>query len=407
MGLHPAQTRVLTIHTSTPAQKPEVAAAGPPVHFVGFTGVRFLLAWAVLFYHLQLYKQDMGLPTWLANPALNDLGQTAVTCFFSLSGFLITYLLFTEKERKATIDIRAFYLRRVLRIWPVYFLVLGTGLFLWPHLWPFTLHTHTQTLPIGQNLGLLALFIAMLPNVAYVLAPLSFFIPHLWSVGVEEQFYLFWPWLIKNTRRYVWALLAVIAIYLMLKLAVVGLRYRARGTDDYPFWDAVLQLVGVTRFSCMAIGGLGAYAAFYFKEPIKRYFSRTATLAYVAIFLLFIAADGYLPYLKYEVQSLLFVAVLCGMVYEPRLFKWLDAGPLGYLGRISYGLYMFHLVPAAFSMFALLAWVPRLAWGWQHDVLLVVGSTAGAIALSAASYAFVEKPFLALKGRFQRIKAKE
>jgi peptidoglycan/LPS O-acetylase OafA/YrhL len=348
----------------------------------------------------------MGLPTLLHIPFVNDLCQTAVTCFFALSGFLITYLLFAEKDKKGHIDIKAFYFRRLLRIWPVYYTVLLAGLLLWPHLWPFSLYEHTQTLPLADNLGKLGFFVGLLANVAYVLPSLGFFIPHLWSVGVEEQFYIFWPWLIRNNKRYLLVLLAVIGIYLIAKFLPIGMRYLSLpGSAAYDFWNSAFLLVGITRFSCMAIGGLGAYVIFFKSKAIKPFFGSYAPVVTALVFILFVGADAYVPYLKYEMQSYLFVLVLMSMTYHPARYTWLDWGPLNYLGRVSYGIYMYHLVPAAFCTFVLVQQVPVGQWSAQHDVLLYLGATLGTIGFSALSYQFLEKPFLALKGRFEKVKS--
>src|SRR5277367_4249470 len=105
-------------------KSPEAAAR--ETHFPQLDGLRCVAFVAVLFHHSGVYPQ---VSKWLAKAC--DWGWAGVELFFALSGFLITYLLLKEKERFHSIAIGNFYMRRVLRIWPLYFLLL-TGLALWP-----------------------------------------------------------------------------------------------------------------------------------------------------------------------------------------------------------------------------------------------------------------------------------
>jgi peptidoglycan/LPS O-acetylase OafA/YrhL len=89
--------------------------------------LRFVLASLVVFYHVPAVSATVGVAHWDALPVLHR-GTPAVFVFFVLSGFLITYLLLREKTRTGTVSIRKFYVRRLLRIWPVYYLVLFFGL---------------------------------------------------------------------------------------------------------------------------------------------------------------------------------------------------------------------------------------------------------------------------------------
>src|SRR6478735_4462608 len=90
------------------------------IHLKGLNGIRAIAALAVVFSHLGLSQLDFGIPT--KNSI--DLAGYGVSIFFSLSGFLITYLLLIEKERFGDIQIRQFYVRRILRIWPLYYFYL-------------------------------------------------------------------------------------------------------------------------------------------------------------------------------------------------------------------------------------------------------------------------------------------
>lgn len=100
-------------------------------HFPGLNGIRFLAAFLVLLDHTELIKGYLGLPTLWSETYSAHIGSTGVTIFFVLSGFLITYLLFMEKSI-GPIHIQSFYIRRILRIWPLYYLIFILG-FLYSH----------------------------------------------------------------------------------------------------------------------------------------------------------------------------------------------------------------------------------------------------------------------------------
>src|ERR1044071_5481753 len=93
------------------------------IYFPGLNGLRFLAASAVIITHVELLKGVLGLPNHWKNPVLFNLGGLGVYFFFVLSGFLITYLLLSEKNMTGHISIKKFYFRRIFRIWPIYYLL--------------------------------------------------------------------------------------------------------------------------------------------------------------------------------------------------------------------------------------------------------------------------------------------
>src|ERR671912_1560048 len=99
----------------------------------GLNGIRFIAAFLVILDHLELYKSYFGFKTFWPNTYSSHLGSLGVTIFFVLSGFLITYLLLQERTTTG-ISIRNFYTRRILRIWPLYYLLIFISFFLVPHI---------------------------------------------------------------------------------------------------------------------------------------------------------------------------------------------------------------------------------------------------------------------------------
>jgi peptidoglycan/LPS O-acetylase OafA/YrhL len=144
----------------------------------GFRAIAILL---VLFCHSRLSK---GFPAGLTDVA--RLSEVGVTVFFVISGFLITSLLVAEDAKNGRINLRNFYTRRILRIFPVYFLFVAF-IMLWGNIEKLgitnnnLLHAFTFTVNFDQN-----------PN---------WFLGHFWSLGVEEQFYIFWPVILIVFRK--------------------------------------------------------------------------------------------------------------------------------------------------------------------------------------------------------------
>ena len=116
----------------------------------------------------------------------------AVNMFFVLSGFLITYLLLTEGELNTGINIKKFYIRRILRIWPLYYLVLIISLFF----------IYFGIIKEPHEIWNSVIFYSfLLANIPYVLSISIATITPLWSVAVEEQFYIIWPHLFKSKKN--------------------------------------------------------------------------------------------------------------------------------------------------------------------------------------------------------------
>src|SRR5687768_571572 len=157
------------------------------IYFKGLNGVRFFAALMVIVAHVEAFKKFAQLPNIGDAKVIRHLGPQGVKIFFVLSGFLITYLLLSEMKVKGQIAVKKFYVRRILRIWPLYFLIAILGLFLLPQVFspdyfPQKVYPHFAVKAI--------LIFLMLPNVVYLVFGHIFSLGILWSIGTEEQFYL-------------------------------------------------------------------------------------------------------------------------------------------------------------------------------------------------------------------------
>src|SRR3984957_5422234 len=145
------------------------------------------------------FYSDLHLPMPRLLAAVVRSGAAGVDLFFVLSAFLITSLLLRERQDTGEISLRLFYIRRILRIWPLYFLVVGLGVLL-AHTAPH--RNHFWYYDPALSWQYLASYIFFGANWVYAVLgnPHSICAP-LWTVSIEEQFYLVWPALMKTLRR--------------------------------------------------------------------------------------------------------------------------------------------------------------------------------------------------------------
>lgn len=360
------------------------------VHFKGLNSLRFFAALFVVIGHIPLNQESVGLP----HPRYGALffrGAPAVAFFFALSGFLITYLLLEERRRTGDIDVRSFYLRRVCRIWPLYFAVVFFGLFFYNALLPALGIDYRveYSLPLA-----VLLYTFFLPNLMNTLYTVGGILNPSWSIGVEEQFYLFWAPAMKRVRERVpalcWTVLAVsTAVYCLSVFGVFG---------DYEG----KKFAGQLKFHFMAAGGLCAWWLHRRRDSFLALplFSSKA----VQLLLLALLADYYLFNLvrwnglaEEAVQMLLYPWVIVNVAANPRNVIRVENRVFDYLGTISYGMYMLHM-PAIYTTSALFK-----ATGWWRGSLWLfcAGYYAVALGLTALlahlSYRHLESPFLRLK----------
>ncbi|MEO5570196.1 MAG: acyltransferase [Bacteroidia bacterium] len=362
------------------------------LHLPNLNALRFIAAAIVLIHHIEFTKREFHLPNYWNRNFLGLMGDLGVTLFFTLSGFLITILLLEEKNKKHTIDIIAFYKRRILRIWPLYYLIFLSALFIFPHLEFFRLPTTNST---TQNIvEKLILFICMLPNAVFSFFPRLPYAVQTWSIGVEEQFYIIWPWLIKFTKN----------IILILSIIYVGFfafnLYLLKG-NPYDFMSVkVAILLSHLRFGCMAIGGIAASVHFFNKTNVLKYIlNRKAQL--IAILALVVLPS--LPssvFRMHELFALFFALLILNFAFCPKVLVNLEIQPFKYFGKISYGIYMYQFIGIviAIKFTNLLIGSENILVFNLFVYLISFGITIG---LSSLSYEFFEKKFLKLKEKFQ------
>lgn len=339
-------------------------------HYPALDGLRGIAVLMVMVFHSQ-------------TPLLPG-GFIGVDVFFVISGYLITTLLLAEHARKQRIDIRRFYVRRLLRLAPALLLMLLVfglcSLFLLPA---------PQAM---QNLreALAALFYVSNWVRAWGLFEMPY-LGHTWSLAIEEQFYLLWPLLLLLVLRHKTQPRHIALFALGLVLWVIG--YRTHLTWDAASIERLYNGLD-TRIDEILVGCLLA-ALVRNLAPIPAKASQaTAWLALLCFAALcgmaFLArwTDRWMYTVGFPLISGMTAWMVFDLCHNRRsvLRHLMTVGPLVQIGRISYGLYLWHY-PIYFSMY-------KLQYGYW--MILCLGS-ALALVCAMASYRFVETRFLALK----------
>jgi peptidoglycan/LPS O-acetylase OafA/YrhL len=328
-----------------------------------------------------LQKQELGLAN--IRSTVKYFGSIGVTIFFVLSGFLITYLLFKEHTSKSKIAIVPFYFRRILRIWPLYFIVLLFGVFVYPG--------HVD------NTGVV-LSIFFLPNIAFMLGKLPGLIDPIWSLGVEEQFYLFHPHIFRmqSLKRIFNTLIFIFLFFYALKFAASKLH-----------WETVSVIMYKARFDCMMLGGIfSMWIVNYHKE--NKYFNTlfSPAMLFTKTFqrVLYIFYVGYLiaatikPSLySDQFLSILTACVIGNLALNPGCIISLQSKFLSFVGKISFGLYLLHKFPV--DMMIRLTKALHIDNVIVQNVFIYSGAITLALGLAWLSFNYYEARFLRLKDR--------
>ena len=372
------------------------------IYFPGLHALRFLAAICVLFGHIELLKKYMELPNIYEVSFIKESGRIAVTLFFVLSGFLISYLLFEEKKTQQSIQLKKFYIRRVLRIWPLYFLLVGLAFFVLPHISWFQFNSSWE----NNFTSNLVLFVCFLPQLALSkYAPVPYGEP-AWSIGVEEQFYLFWPLIIKYSKNiFPWILgisLFVIAgrnfFWYAYNHAGVGLNQQANGVL-YGFFY-------LNRLECMLIGAAFAWVLHKKKTRILNllFHPMLRVVAYLSFIALIIFLDS--PIHNHMLHALIFGVLIINLSSNPKVFLQLEHPVLQKLGKISYGIYMLHEIAIVACIQLLLVFDFSPESKLFHTCLYVFAPLL-TIAIASLSYRCLEKPFLKRKSKYQVVRTSD
>jgi peptidoglycan/LPS O-acetylase OafA/YrhL len=315
--------------------------------------------------------------------AIAKSGAAGVDLFFALSAFLITSLLLREQQETGRILLRNFYIRRILRIWPLYFLMIGLAAVM------------AHTVP-GQHLPwyYVAGYLLFAGNWVHAIfgRPESVCSP-LWTVSIEEQFYLMWPLLMKILQR---RGMIVAATATFVLATVSRLSFMLAG------WSGGFIYYGsICRCDSLALGILIAL----FVDRLPRLTRVQRLLLLGAGLTGWVVSSAWLneqpgPVDMRMVVGRLIVSLSAGAILYAALHShsWIVRGSwVVQLGKISYGLYVLHLT-GVLIMLKLL----HPVWGLQLLTVKILGFGM-TVVLALASYRWIESPFLRMKDRFATV----
>lgn len=348
----------------------------------------------VFVHHAELRLENLGVSSRVSEfPALYLLGKLGVVLFFVLSGFLITYLLLEEEKKNGTISVVKFYMRRVLRIWPLYYLIVGLSLFVFPHIEFFTLDGWSTNATGDLRTLQIFLYIFFFANLALKLTGPLLHASHSWSIGTEEQFYLVWPVLFKASRKYRVVLLwSIILGYMFLWRF-----FNHQASGIVPYNGYIMKYLELFNIDCMAIGGLFGLGLFSGSKWIKRLTNNSVLLVSIASVSVMIILNIRVPYYTYELYAVPFAIIILNLSTNKGIKNLLEQDSMLHLGKISYGLYMYHPL-----MLFIISNVAKQLTGSSIALTLVVyfvGATS-TVLISSISYKYFESPFLKLKHHF-------
>jgi len=340
------------------------------------------------FPHDPLFWTKLGVPSFLARiiAGIGATGAFGVSLFFVLSSYLITELLLREKDLIGTLDVRSFYIRRILRIWPLYFAFLALAVVL-------------QWIVPGQHVTWRAgMWFSLLAGNWFIVFhgfPSSVIFP-LWSVSIEEQFYITGPAVVRKVSEYG----IVVCAGALLSAAMIARIYLG-------MHHAGESVVWCNTFAQLDPIALGILLAVVLRGEVPN-FSRLARVALLAAGITGLALGS--MYFGIKNDPLTTMRIVLGypsvaiggalvLLSVLRNSHRKSSRVLVYLGRISYGLYVFHVLGLLVSDYAVHDQTASLL----RYSLRVVVALAATIAMAAVSYRWLETPFLSLKQRFTHV----
>jgi peptidoglycan/LPS O-acetylase OafA/YrhL len=354
------------------------------IYFPELDGLRFFAFLLVFVHHHNLFAEIPYLSI------LNTHGWIGVDLFFALSAFLFTKLLIAEYNKTKTISFKKFYLRRIFRIWPIYFLFIGFSA-------AFYLFINGS---IGNSIGIriigLFTFSDNIMAAVYGYNPLPY-VGHLWTITYEEQFYIFIPVIIlflvrSSTKTKLISLTFVVVVFNLIRLALI-----ANKVPHPAIW-----VLPITHFESIVLGIVIGFEGF--DILLKKIDPLLAGLAGITFFVLLCFLPNldnisYWLILSYSFVGISTSLVLFSVSRNNYLKSLFSKEIFVFLGKRSYGLYLYHLLGngVASYMIAKITLLP------SNSLTSFMYSLTFTVIASIISYKFIETPFLKFKKKFEVI----
>ncbi len=371
------------------------------LYFPQFDIIRFFAAFMIVIYHSYIAWRG-----WFGVPGVISTGDYAtltpfgfhvdrfiknmplgVDIFFFISGYLLTYLLIIEKERYGKVNIPNFYIRRGLRIWPLYFFLIALA--------PFIVNWLGDPQPEYWRTILLINNFQTISTQTWE-SPFA----HFWSICIEEHFYIIWPIVIAfiPKRKLLNSILILIAVSWAYKIGT----YIFMPQNWY-----TLYLHTLSRMDVILMGGL--LAAIYLQKPFVFKLNVYVSIGLILLLCIILSFDDASDFsnmfngvLRRPIYIALLALPMMDLLFNPeRKNIFGKRNPLLYLGKVSYGIYMYGniLVPIVIKKIIVAYSIHSI---YIYFFLVIILS----LLIPVISYELMEKPFLKLKQRFSLVKTR-
>lgn len=362
----------------------------PKKYFSNLDATRFLSCLTVFLHHTIISSGAANSPTlyrfYDANLSVSFV--IGLDYYVVLSGFLISWVILEEYKFTSRFNMLHYYLRRILRTWPLYFLLIALGYaIIWYARNFMGLSVHDMP-PLKWILSFLLNFFIVKHGMAFL-----FFVAFLWSICVEEQFYALWGILLKWGKKF----FPISCIVLI----IASLVFRAMNVHE----QANLFFNSLNWIGNFAMGGLMAYFCIN-GGPLFEKLKKTPKSVIAAVYLLFILNAVFYNYIYASdfmtiIERMCITLFFCFIIFEQsfcetHLFELGKYNFLSYLGKIAYGLFIFH-GPVTLVFEKLTGHIH-----WPNTDLMVffinpVLIFAVTLAIAAISYRYFEKPIMSLR----------
>lgn len=344
--------------------------------------LRFFLALMVFLYHVPQFCKNRGFPYFDGLPLFHK-GTEAVYVFFSLSGFLIIRQLYHEKISTNKINLKQFYLNRILRIFPLYYLILIIGFLYYEFILPQMGFASLRQYELVEGFLLGATFFA---NVLATYEP-GGILEILWSLSIEEQFYIMiapvFAWILPK-RILPILIIFTILYFLVYHIDELGLIRKYKMLYYYFSFSGVIAILSL--------------------KHTKIKFPSAFRIFIIGILIIYFTTSIFskLPSFYYQLFSaILFPISIWVLASQP--LPLMNNNTLSYLGKISYGIYMYHAL--TFQLFGLLFIKFFNPNQFNSIVFLIIfygGCLSLTIVISHFSYQYFEKYFLKMKNKYRK-----
>lgn len=357
--------------------------ASKPFYKPELDGLRFFAFLLVFIHHHSFTEKVAGLSL------LHKIGWIGVDLFFVLSAYLFTKLLVLEFYKTKTISYKKFFLRRIFRIWPVYFI--------------FILFCLAVNIFIGRNLdtdvllrlGGLLTFTDNIVSVFHGYNSAIPFVAHLWTISFEEQFYLIVPLLILFLVRISQRQKLIFFFAVFIALNILRFYLISKNVNYLALW-----VLPFTHFESILFGII---LGFFDKVTLKIkpiFWLILSIVCGISISSFDIAELSYHSALLCLLTGVSMVSVVTFTLNSSTAIKFLSNKFLVFLGKRSYGLYLFHLVGNKIG-----GAISNHIFNSLELISFIISLTT-TIGMAVISYSVIEKPFLKLKKKYEIVKSR-